>query len=309
MSSLGFNPDNFIKESKDYKEHTIEKVEAEIVEDKPKRRKKNEVAKGGSTSIAPANATQDTNLNFLQSDVSYMTAYQDTNEQLDSAIKELNMLGSEVMGELVKIKSSKTLKNKYNYINDMTATVTTIISTKIGAIKEKNKTINDVNNMELRRMKELKIDPSQEDDNARIANLYDAFINTPVGTYGGQNVLGPGLADMTLMGGAPDMNRVQIGSDQAAWEQNLNPAENRMLLEAKGVVETVVFYDQVSGNRWFEVVDKNTRQPVPHVEKPDDSYIWELDINVNGGFAKDGNRNVIYPLIVVNGQDKSILDY
>ena len=309
MSSLGFNPDNFIKESKDYKEHTIEKVEAEIVEDKPKRRKKNEVAKGGSTSIATANATQDTNLNFLQSDVSYMTAYQDTNEQLDSAIKELNMLGSEVMGELVKIKSSKTLKNKYNYINDMTATVTNIISTKIGAIKEKNKTINDVNNMELRRMKELKIDPSQEDDNARIANLYDAFINTPVGTYGGQNVLGPGLADMTLMGGAPDMNRVQIGSDQAAWEQNLNPAENRMLLEAKGLVETVVFYDQVSGNRWFEVVDKNTRQPVPNVEKPDDSYIWELDINVNGGFAKDGNRNVIYPLIVVNGQDKSILDY
>ena len=309
MASLGFNPDAFVKESKDYKEHTIEKVVAEVVEDKPKRKKKNEVVKGGSTSIAPANAPENTNLNFLQSDISYMTAYQETNEQLDSAIKELNMLGSEVMGELVKVKSSKTLKNKYNYINDMTATVTNIISTKIGAIKEKNKTINDVNNMELRRMKELKIDTSQEDDNARIANLYDAFVNTPIGTYGGQNILGPSLADMTLMGGAPDMNRMAIGNDQAQWEQGLNPAENRMLLEAKGLVETVVFYDQTSGNRWYEVVDKNTRQPIPNVEKPDDSYIWELDINVNGGFAKDANRNVIYPLIVVNGQDQSILDY
>ena len=309
MASLGFNPDAFVKESKDYKEHTIEKVVAEVVEDKPKRKKKNEVVKGGSTSIAPANAPENNNLNFLQSDISYMTAYQETNEQLDSAIKELNMLGSEVMGELVKVKSSKTLKNKYNYINDMTATVTNIISTKIGAIKEKNKTINDVNNMELRRMKELKIDPSQEDDNARIANLYDAFVNTPIGTYGGQNILGQSLADMTLMGGAPDMNRMAIGNDQAQWEQGLNPAENRMLLEAKGLVETVVFYDQTSGNRWFEIVDKNTKQPVPNVEKPDDSYIWELDINVNGGFAKDANRNVIYPLIVVNGQDQSILDY
>ena len=309
MASLGFNPDAFVKESKDYKEHTIEKVVAEVVEDKPKRKKKNEVVKGGSTSIAPANAPENANLNFLQSDISYMTAYQETNEQLDSAIKELNMLGSEVMGELVKVKSSKTLKNKYNYINDMTATVTNIISTKIGAIKEKNKTINDVNNMELRRMKELKIDTSQEDDNARIANLYDAFVNTPIGTYGGQNILGPSLADMTLMGGAPDMNRMAIGNDQAQWEQGLNPAENRMLLEAKGLVETVVFYDQTSGNRWFEIVDKNTKQPVPNVEKPDDSYIWELDINVNGGFAKDANRNVIYPLIVVNGQDQSILDY
>ena len=309
MASLGFNPDAFVKESKDYKEHTIEKVVAEVVEDKPKRKKKNELVKGGSTSIAPANAPENNNLNFLQSDISYMTAYQETNEQLDSAIKELNMLGSEVMGELVKVKSSKTLKNKYNYINDMTATVTNIISTKIGAIKEKNKTINDVNNMELRRMKELKIDTSQEDDNARIANLYDAFVNTPIGTYGGQNILGPSLADMTLMGGAPDMNRMAIGNDQAQWEQGLNPAENRMLLEAKGLVETVVFYDQTSGNRWFEIVDKNTKQPVPNVEKPDDSYIWELDINVNGGFAKDANRNVIYPLIVVNGQDQSILDY
>ena len=109
MASLGFNPDAFVKESKDYKEHTIEKVVAEVVEDTPKRKKKNEVVTGGSTSIAPANAPENTNLNFLQSDISYMTAYQETNEQLDSAIKELNMLGSEVMGELVKVKSSKTL--------------------------------------------------------------------------------------------------------------------------------------------------------------------------------------------------------
>ena len=44
-----------------------------------------------------------------------------------------------------------------------------------------------------------------------------------------------------------------------------------MLLEAKGAIETVVYYDQSSGNRWFEVLDRNTRQPVPNVEKPDDS--------------------------------------
>lgn len=308
MSSLGFNPDNFVKDSKDYKDYKIEKVQVAEVVDKPvKRKKKSENKTGGSTSIA-APMEEQTNLNFLQSDISYMSAYQDTNDQLDSAINELNMLGAEVMGELMNIKSSKTLKNKYNYINDMTATVTNIISTKIGAIKEKNKTINDVNNMELKRMKELKIDPSKEDDTTKIANLYDAFINTPIGSYGA-NPLGPTLSEMTLAGGAPNMGRVSIGNDQAAWEQSLNPAENRMLLEAKGAIETVVFYDDVSGNRWFEVVDANTKQPVPNVEKPDDSYIWELDINVNGGFAKDANRNTTYPLIVVHGQDKSILEY
>ena len=304
--SVGFNPDNFIKDSKDYKEHTIEKVEVAEIIDKPKRKSK----KSSSTSIAPANTNDTgTNLNFLQSDMSYMTAYQETNDQLDSAIKELNMLGGEVMNELMNIKSSKTLKNKYNYINDMSSTVTNIISAKINAIKEKNKTINDVNNMELKRMKELKINTVEEDDNTKIANLYNAFINTPIGANPAQNILGPSLTDMTLVGGAPDMSRVSIGNDQASWEQSLDPAQNRMVLEAKGMIETIVMYDEASGNRWFEVVDKNTRQPVPNVEKPDDSYIWELDINVNGGFARDSNRNVVYPLIVVNGQDKSILDY
>ena len=300
MSSLGFNADSFVKGSKDYKEYKLDNipVAAEVV-DKPKRKKKE--SKEGSTSIAPPAPVQ-SSVNLLQSDVSYMTAYQETNEQLDSAIKELNLLGGEIMNELVAVKSSKTLKNKYKYINDMTATVTNIISTKIGAIKEKNKTINDANNMDLRRMKELKIDSSQEDDTTRIANLYDAFINTPVGNYG-PNVLGPSLSEMTLAGGAPDMNRMSIGNDQAAWEQSLDPAQNRMLLEAKGAIETVVYYDQSSGNRWFEVLDRNTRQPVPNVEKPDDSYIWELDINVNGGYAKDSNRNTTYPLIVVNGQN------
>ena len=67
-----------------------------------------------------------------------MTAYKETNEQLDSSINELNMLGAEVMNELRTIKGSKTLKNKYGLINDMSSTVTNIINTKISAIKEKN---------------------------------------------------------------------------------------------------------------------------------------------------------------------------
>ena len=238
--SVGFNANKFVENSKDYASHTIDKVEA-IEEPKPKRKKKsNEVVPVASGSIVPAN--NQTNLNFLQNDLSYMTAYQETNDQLDSAIKELNILGSEVMNELVSIKSSRTLKNKYGYINDMSNTVTSIINAKINAIKEKNKTINDVNNMELNRMKELKLDASKEDDNTKIMNLYDAFVNTPIGA--GPGILGPSMRDMTISGGAPDLNRMAIGNDQTAWEQSLSPAENRMLLEAKGAIDTVVFYDE-----------------------------------------------------------------
>jgi hypothetical protein len=138
--------------------------------------------------------------------------------------------------------------------------------------------------------------------------LYDAFVNTPIG--GGPGVLGPSMQEI-IAGGAngPSVPMMSIGNDQQAWEAGLNPAENRMLLEAKGAIETVVMYDSVTGNRWFEVVDKATRQPIPNVEKPDSSYIYDLDINIRGGFAKDGNRNTSYPLIVINGTDTSITEY
>ena len=59
----------------------------------------------------------------------------------------------------------------------------------------------------------------------------------------------------------------------------------------------------------YEVVDKVTKQPVPNVEKPDNNSVFDLDINTRGGFAKDSNRNVTYPLIVLNGGDTSMLEY
>ena len=69
-------------------------------------------------------------------------AYAETNQQLDNAIQELNVLGAEMMGDLQMVRSSKTMKNKFNIINDMTENTVSIINAKIAAIREKNKSIN-----------------------------------------------------------------------------------------------------------------------------------------------------------------------
>ena len=265
----------------------------------PAKKKKSTKKKSSETTKALAPPEPQTSMSYLRENIPYATAYNETNRQLDESIAQLNILGGELMGELQTVRSSKTLKNKYNYINDMTMTVANIINSKISAIKEKNKTINDVNRLELNRMKELKNTLSQEDDNTRIASMYNAFINTPIG--GGVGVLAPPMQDIMMSGSDPSLSYIPIGgNDQAMWEQNLNPAQNRMVLEARGAIETVVVYDEATGNRWFEVVDKNTRQPVPNVEKPDSSYIYDLDINLRGGFAKDSNRNAVYPLVVMS---------
>lgn len=316
--SVGFNANKFIKDSKECTEHSISEV-TEVVPVKSTTTKKRGRKKKKDENL-PAEVTSSTepivaqnSMSYVQSNIPYINAYMDTNQQLDDAINQLDMLSTEVVNQLATVRNSKTLKNKYNYINDYSQTISGIIGNKISAIKEKNKTINDVNNLELRRLKELKTNTSEEDDNTRISNLYDAFINTPIGGQQmGTSILGPSMADITMAGGSglPVMNsNVNYADDQSSWEQNLDPVQNKMLLEAKGLIETVVVYDETSGNRWFDVLDKQTGQSVPNVERPDDTYIYNLDINVKGGYAKDTNINKSYPLIVVNNGDTSITNY
>lgn len=306
---MAFNINKFVKGSDDFHDHALEQemvvVTETIDETKKKKSKKNEVAPIQSAPNIPVPATS---MSYIQENIPYASAYAETNKQLDESIVQLNVLGAEIVTDLNMIRSNKTMRNRYGIINDMTQTATSILNTKLAAIKEKNNTINSINKLELDRLKQVKVAASEEDDNARIANLYDAFINTPIGV--GPNILGPSMQDIIAGGQAgPSIPMMPIGNDQQAWEAGLNPAENRMLLEAKGAIETVVMYDSTTGNRWFEVVDKVTRQPIPNVEKPDSSYIYDLDLNVRGGYAKDGNRNVTYPLICINGMDTSITEY
>ena len=118
------------------------------------------------------------------------------------------------------------------------------------------------------------------------------------------------MSDITLNGGTnlPSFQTMNNPNDQVMWENSLDPASNRMVLEAKGQIETVVMYDQSSGDRWFEVIDKTTGQPIPGVEKPNESFLYELTINVNGGYAKNSNLNITYPLIVV-GSPSNLAEY
>lgn len=297
----GFNVNKFVAGSEECKADSFElqKVDATVEIASPKRTRK----KKEDEIIVVGN--DGSGLSLIQSNQSYMTAYEETNSQLNDAIMQLDALGNAVVSELNEIKGSRTIKNKYGYINDMTSTASSIISAKISAIKEKNKTINDVNNMELKRMKDLNLNESKEDDNTRIMNLYDAFVNTPVGSgMAPSSVLGPSFSDMTIYnsGNAGQQAMMLQGGDNSmdiAWQQGLDPAKNRMLLQAQGRIKTVVYFNNETGDRWFDVIDPTTGVPVPNVEKPDPGRLYELELNLAGGFAKDKQLNETYDLIVL----------
>lgn len=303
-TDVGFNIKHFVKGSEEEKDmHVHDSGEVKAL---PATTGNNKIQVSGNKKNSTKASSNtpipvQTSMSYIQENIPYANAYIDTNQQLDAAIQQLDMLGAEVMGQLQTVRENKTLRNKYNIINDMTMNATSVINAKIAAIREKNKTINDVNHLELSRMKELKFKGDEADDNAKIAQMYDAFINTPVG--GGIQAFGaPTPMEMAIPGTNTGLNHVAIGGSQENWEAGLNPSQNRMLYEAKGLIDTVVFYDSATGNRWFEVVDKQTGQPMQGIEKPSNANIYDLDINIRGGFAKDSNRNISYPLVVINGQ-------
>ena len=303
--NIKFNPEAFISESENNDLIISMPVEEPVSSKSTKKRS----SKKKDVEVVESIPIPQTSMSYIQENIPYQVAYNETNQQLDHAIHQLNALGADMMADINMVRSSKTMKNKYNIVNDLTENAVSIINAKIAAIKEKNKTINDVNNLEIRRIKELKLSASNEDDNTRIANMYHAFVNYPMSQ--GPSVLGPNVQDVMFNNGpVADMTRYSMGMDDTvAWQNSLNPAEQRMVLEAQGKIETVVVYDESSGNRYYSVVDKNTRQPVPNVETPDDSTIYNLDINVNGMYAKDINRNVTYPLVVINGSNSTISKY
>jgi len=271
----------------------------------PKRGRPKKKLDNGDTIVL---ADEETNLPKYQSTEPYADSYKDTTMMLRHTVAQIDMLNNDIKSELDTIKGSKTLKNKYGYMSELTSTSSTLLGTKISAIREMNKVITDSHNLDMKRIKEMKMTGDEQDDDKRMMDMYSAFISTPIGAY---NPLGPNIVDITLPGAA-NMIRSDIApSGDMGYDnymRNMTPEQNRMRLERNNNVQTVVMYDQQTGNRWFDVIDMNTRESIPNVTRPGDFILEGVTINVNAGTARNSNIDTTYPLVVIGTRD-SILDY
>lgn len=243
----------------------------------------------------------DNTLPMYQSNQSYIETYGETNNLLRGSIGQIDQLQSEVKTELDNVRLSKTLKRKYDYISMLSSTASTLISTKVSVIKEMNKVITDSHNLDLKRMKDLKVTENQVDDDKHIMDMYQAFISTPVGNAPN---LGPSMVDMTLMTGVNNMVRADIGNDSYIdYSQNVSSTQNMMRLEQNPDVKTVVVYDASTGRRWFDVMNIRTGESIPNVNKPDAMFLEDTTIDVRNQIARNTNLDLTYPLIVLNNSN------
>lgn len=226
----------------------------------------------------------------------YSKSYAETNNLIRGAIIQVDELSTDIKRDLAEVRSSKTLKGRYTYITNLTASAGSLLSTKMAAIKELNASITQAHNLELNRYKALKLDKKEENDDMRMMDIYSAFVNTPVGTYAPPAT---SIQDLTL--GVNNATSGVSGVEMVAQGiggQQLTAEQNRMRMESNPNIQTVVRYDISTGQRAFDVVDTATGMSVPNYPRPDAFLLEDTTIDVHARIARNRNVNTVWPLLV-----------
>lgn len=240
-------------------------------------------------------------------ETNYAQSYSESTNLTRGVILQADELANEIKSDIDDVRASKTLKNKYTYLTNLTATAGSLLSTKIQAIKEMNSITTQIHNLELNRLKMLKADEKNENDDMRMMDIYSAFVNAPIGSY---NPMGnPNIQDLTI--GINNPAGSVSGVEMTAMNQNAKPLtaeQNRMRMESNPNIQTVVRYDQTTGQRMFDVIDKTTGVSVPNYPRPDEFLLEDTTIDVHTGIARNRNINTVWPLMI-NGSNTFITEY
>lgn len=273
-------------------------------EDAIEKELKKQERKSRSKSSTPAvvNASIPANQINTATEVPYITTYEETNNMIRNTILQADILSAEIKGDIDDIRKSKTLKGRYTYLTNLNSAAASLISAKLSAIKELNSSITQAHNLELKRAKDLKeLADDKKNDDARMMDLYSAFINAPMGMYDNKLNM-PTIPDMML--GVNDPYSGITGVSMGAGTNGsgaISPEQMRMRMENNPNVEEIVVFDPSTGRKWFDVIDKSTGQSIPNYPRPDSFILEDVSIETRAGIAKNRNLDKVWPLKVLGG--------
>ena len=294
----GFNMDFFTKGNVSIKTNS-----SDVVESTPPAKKRGRPRKEDTSGMVTSTGDNNSNnsLSYTQNNVPYQQSFNETNEMLKTSIYQIDALNSEVHAELENVRNSRTLKGRYTYISDLSSTASSLLNTKISAIREMNKSIVDAHKLDLDRIKALKLDQKEQNDDMQIQALYNAYINTPINAD--YNPLSYDPKAALMPSSMANIVRAEVnGSDDGYnnFINNITPEQNRMLLESNPNIKTVVVYDQSNpNNRFFDVIDITTGQSVPNYPRPDNLFLEDTVINPLTGLARNSNIDATWPVVVI----------
>ena len=106
-------------------------------------------------------------------------SYMESCSMLRQTIGQIDQLNNELMAEFEAVKANRTMKNKYNVLIGLSENVASLISNRISAIKEINSSIKNSNELDYKKLKDIKQAQGAVNDDKYIADLYKSFITNP----------------------------------------------------------------------------------------------------------------------------------
>lgn len=240
---------------------------------------------------------------LCQTNDPYEGSYEETNYLLRDSINQINSLSMGIHADIDTLRKSKTIKGKYKFIADLSSTYSSLINNKISAIKEINNTTTTCHKLEIQRFKDLKNDQSQQDDDKYIADLYNAYISTPINS--GQNIQFLSNTANTAIVNPNLMNNAMSSSDNYEdgyqnFLDNMTPEDKRMIMGNDSNIEEVVVYDPSTGSRYFDVIDTNTQTSVPNYPRPDSSLLDDAFLDLSAGVASNTNIGQNWKIVIAD---------
>ena len=157
---------------------TVDNPPVEVKKEKRTRTKKET---GASGEIIRANNTSLANsaISGTVEDVPTAYTYAETTGMLRETLGQIDALSGELVQEFNNIRASRTMKNKYMALTNISDNLGSLLSSKIAAIKEINSAITKSNDLDYKKYKDIKAAQGAMDDDKYIADLYKAFITNP----------------------------------------------------------------------------------------------------------------------------------
>ena len=278
---------------------SIIKVDRELPDqekEKKKRGRPRKEASSGSNIIRAGNVEVE--------DTSSIYSYSETTGMLHETLHQIDSLNLELMQEFEQVRHSRTMKNKYNTLVGLTENVSTLINSRIQAIKEINSTISKANDLDYKKEKDRREAQADVDDDKYIADLYKSFLQNPTNFNPSPqlpqvdaSLFGSGIVRADL----PNSNNSNnVDASYLSYLSNLSPEQNLIRYENNPNVKQVVVFDAASGNKFFQMMDMSTGQVIPNVPVYDQMFMEDTTLDLKTKVAKNINLNESFPIVVIN---------
>ena len=231
--------------------------------------------------------------------------YQETSNMLRQTLLEIDSLNGELVKEFTDVKQNKYMKNKYNTLVGLSENIGSLLNTKISAIKELNSSISKSNELDFKKMKELRATQQNMNDDKYITDLYQSFIANKSNI---QNQLQlPPIDQSTVYGSGiiradynPNTPQGQQDIGYMNYMANLTPEQNLMRYEKNPNVKQVVVFDASTGAKYFQYMDTSTGQAIPNMPVYDQMMMENTVLDIKNKVAKNNDLHETFDIVIIN---------